>query len=66
MRATEPEALERQELFVNQSVVTPALQLLWQMLRHGRLDWHGAYINLKSGTMVPIPVPAAHSQQEAA
>ena len=51
------EALERQELFVNQAVVTPALQILWEFFRHGRLTWHGAFVNLKSGSMRPLPVP---------
>lgn len=50
------EALERQELFVNQSVVTPALQILWQFFRYGRLDWHGAFINLRAGSMRPLQV----------
>jgi PRTRC genetic system ThiF family protein len=50
------QALERQELFVNQSVCTPALQLLWQIFRYGRLTWHGAFVNLTTGRMNPIPV----------
>ncbi|WP_454731872.1 MULTISPECIES: PRTRC system ThiF family protein [Cupriavidus] len=51
------EALERQELFVNQSVVTPALAILWEFFRHGRITWHGAFVNLKTGSMRPVPVP---------
>jgi len=50
------EALEKQELFINQSVVTPALQLLWEMFRHGQVNWHGAFMNLKAGRMVPMAV----------
>ncbi|HEY1042379.1 MAG TPA: PRTRC system ThiF family protein [Telluria sp.] len=53
------QALERQELFINQAVVTPALSLLWELFRHGRLTWHGAFVNLRTGSMRPIPVPAA-------
>ena len=55
------EALERQELFVNQSIVTPALSILWEFFRHGRLTWHGAFVNLRTGTMRPLNVrePAA-------
>lgn len=56
------EALERQELFVNQSIVTPALSILWEFFRHGRLTWHGAFVNLRTGTMRPLnvrdPAPA--------
>lgn len=50
------EALERQELFVNQSIVTPALAILWEFFRHGRLSWYGAFVNLKSGSMRSLPV----------
>lgn len=50
------QALERQELFVNQAVVTPALQLLWQIFRYGRTSWCGAFVNLKSGRTAPLPV----------
>lgn len=50
------QALERQHLFVNQAVVTPALQLLWQIFRVGRLTWHGAFVDLESGRTTPLPV----------
>jgi PRTRC genetic system ThiF family protein len=50
------EALERQELFVNQSIVTPALSILWEFFRHGQLTWHGAFVNLRTGSMRPLPV----------
>jgi PRTRC genetic system ThiF family protein len=50
------EALERQELFVNQSIVTPALSILWEFFRHGRLTWHGAFVNLRTGSMRPLNV----------
>lgn len=53
------EALERQELFVNQAVVTPALNILWDFFRRGELTWHGAFVNLRTGTMRPLQVPAA-------
>jgi PRTRC genetic system ThiF family protein len=64
------EALERQELFVNQSVVTPALQILWDFFRRGELTWHGAFVNLRTGTVRPLqvkepietPAPAAAEQ----
>lgn len=50
------EALERQELFVNQAIVTPALSILWDFFRHGGLTWHGAFVNLRTGSMRPLPV----------
>ena len=59
------EALERQELFINQAVVTPALNILWEFFRHGRLTWHGAFVNLRTGSMRPLMVkePAAPRHQ---
>jgi len=54
------QALERQHLFVNQAVVTPALQLLWQIFRFGRISWHGAFVNLATGRTSPLAIdPAA-------
>lgn len=50
------EALERQELFVNQAIVTPALSILWEFFRYGRLTWHGAFVNLRTGSMRPLQV----------
>jgi len=50
------QALERQHLFVNQAVVTPALQLLWQIFRFGRTTWCGAFVNLATGRTTPLPV----------
>ena len=60
------EALERQELFVNQSIVTPALSILWEFFRRGRLTWHGAFVNLRTGTMRPLNVrePAPPAPEE--
>lgn len=50
------QALERQHLFVNQAVVTAALQLLWQLFRFGRTHWHGAFVNLETCRTTPLPV----------
>ncbi len=50
------EALERQELFVNQAVVTQALAILWTLFRFGRLTWHGAFVNLRTGRVQPLAV----------
>lgn len=49
-------ALEKQHLFVNQAVSTAALQILWQLLRTGSIDWHGAFINLRTGRTAPLAV----------
>jgi PRTRC genetic system ThiF family protein len=60
------EALERQELFVNQSIVTPALAILWEFFRHGQLTWHGAFVNLKTGSMRPLLVREPPPQPDTA
>jgi PRTRC genetic system ThiF family protein len=49
-------ALERQELFINQSVVTFALNLLWRLFRFGEIDHHGYFINLECGVVSPLPI----------
>lgn len=50
------EALERQELFVNDDVVRAGCQILWNLLRHGQISWHGAFVNCKTGRRTPLPV----------
>ena len=60
------EALTRQEPFVNEMVVTPALALLARLFRHGAIAYHGGYVNLETGTLRAIRVPAAEPAAEAA
>ncbi|CAB3754708.1 PRTRC system ThiF family protein [Paraburkholderia humisilvae] len=50
------EALERQNLFINRMIAGWAAELLWQMFRYGKLSFHGNFVNLSSGRVVPIPV----------
>lgn len=50
------EALERQELFVNDDVTRAAAQILWQLLRHGSVAWHAAFVNSSSGRRTVVPV----------
>lgn len=49
-------ALERQDLYINQTVATFALQLLWSFIRNGQTAINGYFINLESGRVVPIPI----------
>ncbi|WP_081086765.1 PRTRC system ThiF family protein [Burkholderia cepacia] len=55
------EALERQELFINQAVVTQGLAILWEFFRHARLTWCGAFVNLKTGQVRPLPIAKSES-----
>jgi len=50
------EALEKQDLFVNQWIATAALQLLWSFIRQGGLDIHGYFINLQTNRVTPLPI----------
>jgi PRTRC genetic system ThiF family protein len=50
------EALQRQEPFVNQTLTYLALAMLARLFRYGRLSYHGAFVNLRSGRAAPIPV----------
>lgn len=50
------QSLERQDLFINQTVATFALHLLWTWLRKGSLDFHGYFINLEIGHVQPMPI----------
>ena len=50
------EALEKQDLLINDLAATCLLNLLWQLFRHGTIDHHGAFISLKTGSVRPIPV----------
>jgi sulfur-carrier protein adenylyltransferase/sulfurtransferase len=51
------EALERQSLFVNRVVASHALALLFELLGRGSIGYAGAFINLASGQVMPIPLP---------
>ena len=50
------EALARQELFINDDVTRVASLILWNLLRHGQISWHGAFVNAASGRRAPIAV----------
>ena len=53
------EALEKQDLFINDTLVTSALALLWRLLRHGEIAHHGAFVDLKTGSVRPLPIDPA-------
>jgi PRTRC genetic system ThiF family protein len=52
------ESLERQEPFINQTLAYHALAMLARLFRHGELTYHGGFINLETGRMAPLPIPA--------
>lgn len=50
------EALESQDLFINQAIATYAGQLLWTLIRQGELSICGYWVNLEEGRVVPEPI----------
>ena len=48
--------LEKQDLFVNDMLVTSALSLLWQLLRYREVQHHGLFTDLKAGSVRPLLV----------
>ena len=50
------DALEKQDLFINKWVATAAIQLLWSALRAGYMKEHGAFVNLSTFSVRPLPV----------
>lgn len=58
------EALRRQDLFTNDAVAVQAANLVWRLFRHGRIRHHGAFCNLESGQVTPIPVPSPTAKED--
>jgi PRTRC genetic system ThiF family protein len=50
------EALEKQSLVINATMANEIANLLWILLRHGRLKYTGRFVNLETGNSVPIKV----------
>ena len=50
------EALAKQDLFINSSLVNMSASLLWQMFREGMLTSRGFFMNLKDYRTLPLPI----------
>jgi PRTRC genetic system ThiF family protein len=50
------ESLERQDLFINDVLVSGALNLLWRLLRYGEISYHGGLVNVQTGVVRPLPI----------
>jgi PRTRC genetic system ThiF family protein len=53
------EALDRQEPFINQTLALSALAMLGQLFRYGKLSYHGAFFNARTGQTSALPVDPA-------
>tara|TARA_R110001583_G_scaffold180558_5_gene337653 strand:- start:562 stop:1371 length:810 start_codon:yes stop_codon:yes gene_type:complete len=51
-----PEALSKQDLFVNKTIATAACQLIYGLLRYGKISYHGGFVNLSEGMCSPLKV----------
>ena len=49
-------ALDKQDLFVNRTIATAACQMLYDLLRKGKLDYHGAFVNVARATTAPLRI----------
>lgn len=53
------EALDKQEPFINQTLAASALAMLAQLFRYGRISYHGAFFNAKTGKTSALAVDPA-------
>jgi len=50
------EALEKQDLFINSTLAQLGCDIIWKMFRNGMIEHHGAFLNLESLKVNPLPV----------
>lgn len=50
------EALGKQDLFINSTLVQYGADLIWKLFRELRIQYHGVYVNLETLTTNPITV----------
>lgn len=50
------EALSKQDLFINSTLVQLAMALLWKLFRETKITYHGAFINLETFKTAPIHI----------
>jgi PRTRC genetic system ThiF family protein len=50
------EALTKQSLMINRTLVAHGMAMLWELFHTGEIDHHGVFVNLKTGRTNPLPV----------
>lgn len=53
------DALRKQSLFINRTLVAHGMAMLWELFHTGQIDYHGVFVNLKSGRTTALPVDPA-------
>lgn len=54
------EALAKQSYGINKKVALEATCLLWELLRHSKINRHGAFVDVKEGITTPLPIDPVH------
>lgn len=57
------ESLDKQDLYVNDTLATHALNLLWQLFRYRQIGHHGIYVDTRSSLSTPLPVDPKNWQR---
>jgi PRTRC genetic system ThiF family protein len=50
------EALQKQSLPINNAMAQEIFNLMWMLFRHGKLEYSGRFVNLKTGLSNPIRI----------
>jgi len=50
------DAIQKQDFGINIQIASAAVNLLWRMLRHGTIEHHGAFVDIQSGLVQPMPI----------
>lgn len=50
------DAIKKQDLFINSTLATFGVNLLWKLFREGMIRHHGCYVNLETLTVNPIKI----------
>ena len=53
------EAIQLQEPYINSTIANHVLALLARLFRHGRIAYHGGFVNLATGSVTPLAVDPA-------
>ena len=50
------QAIQSQDLLINRVVADAATDLLWQLIRHGQITHHGAFVEVSPMRVTPLPI----------
>ena len=48
------DAINKQDFGINDLAANHASQMLWQLIRHGKVDYQGTTVDLRTGISAPI------------